>query len=72
MKYTVFISEKDRSTYRNGLCVAWLWACEHFGHPGPGPGVEEQRWNFDTYLRFFFRDEGDAVLFALRWGTAVE
>jgi hypothetical protein len=68
MKYTVFISEKDRATYRNGLCVPWTWAYEQFGHPG----VREQRWNFDTHLRFFFRDEGDAVLFALRWGTGVE
>jgi hypothetical protein len=67
MKYTVFISENDRFTYRkdNGLCVPWAWAYEQFGHPGG----QNQRWNFDTYLRFFFRDEGDAVLFALRWGN---
>jgi hypothetical protein len=65
MKYTVAISEQDRATYKNGLCVPWLWACEQFGHPG----IRDQRWNFDTHLKFFFRDEKDAVMFALRWGT---
>jgi hypothetical protein len=70
MKYTVTISENDRNTYRkdNGLCVAWAWACEQFGRPSG----QNQRWNFDTHLRFFFRDKQDAVMFALRWGTGVD
>jgi hypothetical protein len=71
MKYTVTISKEDRSTYRsdNGLCVAWAWACEQFGHPGIDHGTRKHRWNTDSSCKFFFRDEGDAVLFALRWGN---
>jgi hypothetical protein len=74
MKYTVKISKEDRSTYRksDGLSVPWAWACEQFGKPGINRRTQEQRWNTDAHCKFFFRDESDAVLFALRWGTGVE
>jgi hypothetical protein len=76
MKYTVKISKEDRFTYRksDGLCAPWAWASEQFGKPGwdlVSP-KNEQRWNTSTYIEFYFRDEQDAVLFALRWGTGVE
>jgi hypothetical protein len=73
MKYTVTISKEDRKTYRkgDGLCVPWAWACEQFGDPGSGGYWirTDPRWNTDTHLEFYFRDEQDAVLFALRWGV---
>jgi hypothetical protein len=75
MKYTVTISKEDRKTYRksDGLCVPWAWACEQFGNPGINLcWKKDQRWNTDTHLEFYFRDESDAVMFALRWGTGVE
>lgn len=69
MKHTVTISEEDRNTYRksDGLSVPWAWAREQFGDPGSNSLFISPRWNTDGYLIFFFRDDRDAVLFALRW-----
>lgn len=71
MNHTVTISEEDRNTYRksDGLCVPWAWAREQFGDPGSHSLVISQRWNTDGYLEFYFRDEKDSVLFALRWAA---
>lgn len=64
----MLITEKLRREYRpaDGLMTAWGWAVDTFGTPS----VSRQgnpRWSFDAKLTFYFRDEADAVLFALRW-----
>ena len=63
----VKITHKTRYSYRadNGVNTCWAWACEQFGAPGQRP--EGFRWQWDTHNTFFFRDQADAVLFALRW-----
>jgi len=64
----VEISRELRQTYReeDGVNVVWAWCCEQFGGPGI-LGTKAGRWNTDTYVRFRFRDEADAVLFSLKW-----
>jgi len=65
----VTISRKLRQTYReeDGHNVVWAWCCEQFGDPGI-LGTKAGRWNTDTYVKFHFRDEEDAVLFLVKWG----
>lgn len=64
----VKISEELRHTYReeDGVSVVFAWCCKQFGNPG-NLGLKVGRWNTDTYTKFLFRDEADAVLFALKW-----
>ena len=52
-------------TVHSGENICWQWACEQFGDPGQRP--EGFRWQWDTHNTFFFRDQADAVLFALKW-----
>lgn len=56
------ISAQTRRTYdeATGINVCWAWTCRQFGNPG-------RRWQHDTQSTFMFRDEQDALLFALRW-----
>jgi len=63
----VKISHRVRNSYRadNGVNICWDWACNQFGNPGQQPGGF--RWQWDTNNTFYFRDQADAVLFALRW-----
>lgn len=63
----VRIDYKTRIDYSgaNGTNVCWAWACEQFGDPGQRPSGF--RWQWDTHRTFYFRDEADAVLFALKW-----
>jgi hypothetical protein len=58
----VKIPKHIRYYYResDGVLTCWAWTCEKFGNPG-------HRWQFDTNQTFIFRDEADAILFALRW-----
>ena len=65
----VAISRELRQTYRkeDGRNIVFAWCCEQFGQPEL-LGVEAGRWNTDTYFKFLFRDEADAVLFSLKWG----
>jgi hypothetical protein len=62
------ISKELRSTYRpeDGINVVWAWCVEQFGDPGI-LGTKEGRWNTDTYTKFYFQNEKDAVWFILRW-----
>jgi hypothetical protein len=62
------ISKELRSTYReeDGINVVWAWCVEQFGDPGI-LGTKEGRWNTDTYTKFYFQNEKDAVWFTLRW-----
>jgi hypothetical protein len=64
----VSISRELRSTYReeDGRNIVFAWCYEQFGNPGI-LGTKEGRWNSDTYFKFLFRDEADAMLFALKW-----
>lgn len=56
------VSPQTQRIYRttDGVGVCWAWACQQFGNPG-------SRWQFDTYQTYMFRDQSDAVLFALKW-----
>ena len=57
------ISKNLRDTYgSNGTQVAWQWCVDNFGPPEPN-GC---RWAWDTFRTFWFHDEQDAMLFALR------
>jgi len=69
MMIPVKINNKTRYTYSgpNGSNECWNWACEQFGDPGQRP--EGFRWQWDTHNTFFFRDQADAVLFALKWAS---
>jgi hypothetical protein len=68
-QYEVLISTKQRKNYRksDGLMSAWGWAVDNFGQPGMIQLSTPPRWNFDSNLTFYFRDEADAVLFTLAW-----
>lgn len=63
----ITVPKKVRNQYResDGLNVAWGWALDNYGHPGHLNN--QSRWAFDTNDTFYFRDEADAVLFALTW-----
>lgn len=63
----VTVSKEVRNRYRksDGLNVAWGWAVDNFGNPGHIN--TKSRWAFDSYNTFYFRDQADAVLFALTW-----
>jgi hypothetical protein len=65
----VAISPELRSIYReeDGHNVVWAWCVEQFGDPGI-LGTKAGRWNTDTYVKFVFQNEADAVLFSLKWG----
>jgi hypothetical protein len=65
--HTIKISPRYRNMYRveDHVGLVWGWACEHFGDPGQTPSGF--RWQWDTHNTYYFRDEADAVLFALRW-----
>ena len=56
------ISEEQRRNYTgpSNSLACWAWTIEQFGVPGT-------RWTWDTYKRFWFYNEKDAVLFALKW-----
>ena len=48
------------------------WCTQRFGHSEPDPRglVDKKRWTYDNVgprLFFFFNDDYDHVLFALRW-----
>ena len=64
----VKITNKTRYSYRsdNGVNHCWAWACENFGTPGQTYD-QGYRWQWDTHNTFYFRDQADAVLFALKW-----
>jgi hypothetical protein len=66
----VEISKELRRTYRkeDGVNVVWAWCREQFGDPGI-LGTKEGRWNTDTYVKFHFRNEADAVIFSLKWSS---
>jgi hypothetical protein len=61
----VEISKELRWTYRpeDGRNIVFAWCCEQFGDPAP----LGYRWNTDTYTKFRFQYEADAVLFSLKW-----
>jgi hypothetical protein len=65
----VEISKELRHTYReeDGVNVVFAWCREQFGDPGP-LGYKSGRWNTDSFTKFIFRSEADAVLFSLKWG----
>jgi hypothetical protein len=65
----VSISKELRSTYReeDGVNVVFAWCREQFGNPGP-LGYKSGRWCTDTYTKFHFQNEEDAVLFLIKWG----
>ena len=63
---TVKISPKLRDTYGDrNTNVAWQWCIDNFGLPGQQPSG--YRWQFDTSHTFYFVDEQDATMFALKW-----
>ena len=64
----VAISPELRHTYskEDGVSIVWTWCCEQFGDPGI-LGTKEGRWNTDTHTKFYFQNEADAALFALKW-----
>ncbi len=64
--YPVTPSPKYALMYRtdNGVLVTWDWCKETFGHP------REAGWSYDDvkgHRTFYFENEADAVLFALKW-----
>ena len=62
----VKISKKLRRTYGDrNTQVTWQWCMDNFGAPSQQPGVA--RWWWDTENTFYFTDQADAVLFALKW-----
>jgi hypothetical protein len=63
----VKISHQVRHDYSgpNGTNACWAWAGEQFGLPGQT--YSGFRWQWNTIDTFYFRDEADAVLFALKW-----
>ena len=62
----VKISPKLRNTYSNrNTNIVWQWCIDNFGLPGQQPSG--YRWQFDTHRTFFFTDQADATIFALRW-----
>lgn len=65
--FQVKISNKIRNDYNgpNGTSTCWKWALDNFGSPGQTPNGF--RWQWNTYNTFYFRDEADATLFALKW-----
>lgn len=65
----VQISRKNRTIYDdNGILIPWVWANETFGPPRSitAPRYNE-RWYFDAQLTFYFSNEQDAIVFALKW-----
>ena len=64
--YTIKISDQARWNGYNdkGVLKPWTWCIENYGEPGI---LDTYKWNWDTFYTFVFRDEADAVLFALRW-----
>lgn len=47
-----------------GRSAAWMWAFEQFGNPIYSYNL---RWSYNGNNIYYFRDEKDAALFALRW-----
>lgn len=60
---TVFINYNTRTLYNesNGVLLCWAWCVDHFGPPNG------ERWVWDTYRKFTFKHDADAVLFSLKW-----
>lgn len=56
------ISKETRSNYNpdGGGLLCWEWCIDKLGMPG-------NRWSWDTYKTFEFKNEKDAMLFALIW-----
>ncbi len=56
------ITEEQRNDYSgpNNTMACWAWCMDQFGTPGT-------RWTWDTFNRFWFYNDRDATLFALRW-----
>ena len=64
--HTIKIPEQVRwASYNDkGVLRPWTWCIENYGEAGLlGP----YKWNWDTFYTFVFRDEADAVMFALKW-----
>ena len=65
--HIVEISDRLRNSYsaNTRTNIVWQWTIDNFGLPGQQPN--EFRWQWDTNNKFFFTNEADAVLFALKW-----
>jgi len=60
------ISKSLRHTYGDSNTqVSWQWCIDNFGLPGQQPSG--YRWQYDTQRTFYFTDQADATLFALKW-----
>jgi hypothetical protein len=58
------ISKKHREVYGDrGTQITWQWCVDNYGPPEPNG----TRWAWDTIRTFWFHEDKDAVLFALRW-----
>lgn len=58
------ISRATRNEYGvTNTNIAWQWCVDKYGPPEPNG----KRWAWNTIRTFWFYDEKDAVLFALRW-----
>lgn len=58
------VSKHLRGTYGDrNTNVVWQWCMDTFGPPEPNGS----RWAWDTSRTFWFHNEADASLFALRW-----
>ena len=59
--YSFKLSVKWRYTYNdNNTNIVWAWITEQYGEPG-------DRWIWDTYRTFRFKNEEDRNWFILRW-----
>ena len=73
LNHSVKLNPKHRFTYAvsGGIHDAWAWCREHYGPIEVTAPDFQPRWNMEdiTYEHriFLFRDEADAVLFALIW-----
>lgn len=63
----VKVSDKVRYSYnQSGLSYPWAWCVDNLGIP---VREEDRRWSWDTYKTFYFRDEADAIMFVLNFGS---
>ena len=63
MQYKIVISQELRQTYVNQIQVCYAWCLDQFGS-----AVHSKVWRIDhTEPAFWFANQKDAVLFALRW-----
>lgn len=60
----ILCHDGDKITKWNQIC---MWLIKYFGIPGPSPGAKYITSATEDYMDFMFKNENDAVLFALRW-----